>query len=612
MSFRTWAWVACALLVSHSGCSCAGGTLGEPCSTDADCDTGQVCNPSTMVCWAPDIDTGVDGGATPTDGPQPTDGNVSSDGPVVMNDGTVASDGVVCTDADDDGVTDCAGDCDDSDPSTYPGAPEVCGDGIANDCAGAPDAGCGGLGTYVAPPPLGDDANPGTQAMPVATIGQGMSNAMTIGGGVDVFVAAGTYSEDVTMVEGISLHGGYESAGWTPSPAANVTTIRPSTDAGVLFPHGITRATSIDGFTITAHGGLSGSAAVTVMDSSSPVIENDVISASNATSNSAAVRVNPASVPNASASPLVRRNEIRLAGAGTGWGGGNGSWGIRADRTAVEILGNHIFLAEAATVQRGMELFGCPDSTIVSRNVVRHPSGRADVAFGIRLASSGGTLDSNDVWGGRCSSFCVGIALEGSLTTVVVTNNVSYGGDGAANDSAGLWIAFEGLPTTTPDVLVHSNVLEGGAGGGRTSGAWLGEHPTSHIAVGRFFDNILRSGTGATRVALWENDANIDPERFENNALYVSPGGSGIARTVYHDEGLIDLSTAVTINALPSSANNIVDDCSVVDPRVDGDFHLGSGSMCIDAGTTTEMPATDYEGDARPGGAAPDIGVDET
>ena len=40
-----------------------------------------------------------------------------------------------CTDNDGDGVTTCAGDCDDNDPTIYPEADEICGDGIDQDCA---------------------------------------------------------------------------------------------------------------------------------------------------------------------------------------------------------------------------------------------------------------------------------------------------------------------------------------------------------------------------------------------------------------------------------------------------------------------------------------------
>jgi hypothetical protein len=42
-----------------------------------------------------------------------------------------------------------------------------------------------------------------------------------------------------------------------------------------------------------------------------------------------------------------------------------------------------------------------------------------------------------------------------------------------------------------------------------------------------------------------------------------------------------------------------------------GDYHLLPGSPCIDAGTSENAPATDFEGDARPQGAGYDIGADE-
>lgn len=53
-----------------------------------------------------------------------------------------------CTvDADGDGFTSTNGDCDDQNASVYPGAPEVCGDGVVNDCDGISGVGllCGSL-----------------------------------------------------------------------------------------------------------------------------------------------------------------------------------------------------------------------------------------------------------------------------------------------------------------------------------------------------------------------------------------------------------------------------------------------------------------------------------
>ncbi|HYR95785.1 MAG TPA: choice-of-anchor Q domain-containing protein, partial [Candidatus Binatus sp.] len=64
--------------------------------------------------------------------------------------------------------------------------------------------------------------------------------------------------------------------------------------------------------------------------------------------------------------------------------------------------------------------------------------------------------------------------------------------------------------------------------------------------------------------------------------------------------------TVATLNMQPWANANFS-----ADPLLDATFHLGAGSPCIDAGTTTEAPANDIDGDARPRGAGIDVGPDE-
>ena len=123
--------------------------------------------------------------------------------------GCGGSDQGVCLDNDGDGVTDCAGDCDDNAPLNFPGGNEICGDLADNDCDMMDDEGCGGIGTFVSGT-IGLPTNPGTQAQPVDTIARGMANAMTIGGAQSVIVAQGHYPEKIQLVEGIDLMGGYQ------------------------------------------------------------------------------------------------------------------------------------------------------------------------------------------------------------------------------------------------------------------------------------------------------------------------------------------------------------------------------------------------------------------
>jgi len=97
---------------------------GAPTCIDADADD-YCANQSPVDC--DDGNPAVNPGAT----------EVCGDGIDNDCDGEVDEGCVTCTDNDGDLVCVEAGDCDDTDPTIYPGAPEVCGDGIDQDCSGA-------------------------------------------------------------------------------------------------------------------------------------------------------------------------------------------------------------------------------------------------------------------------------------------------------------------------------------------------------------------------------------------------------------------------------------------------------------------------------------------
>ncbi|MEJ2665255.1 MAG: hypothetical protein P8107_14660 [Spirochaetia bacterium] len=109
----------------------------------------------------------------------------------------------------------------------------------------------------------GNDGAAGTKKDPVDDINEGISLADTAN--KNVCVAAGTYTINdgtgFTLVEGVSLSGGYSADGnWTRNISANVTIItdQSSTDAltrAIWCGSSITSATVVDGFTINAGSG---------------------------------------------------------------------------------------------------------------------------------------------------------------------------------------------------------------------------------------------------------------------------------------------------------------------------------------------------------------------
>ena len=140
----------------------------------------------------------------------------------------------------------------------------------------------------------GSDTNDGLKpTTPLATLQAALGHS-TVNGlhPVTIHVAAGTYSVDsstapITLVNGVSLLGGYSPSDWTlRDPVTNVTTIQETVAAAtgisapVVSPTGITRASEISGFTIlglTSGTGTATMSGVLVQAGSSPIIRQNVI-----------------------------------------------------------------------------------------------------------------------------------------------------------------------------------------------------------------------------------------------------------------------------------------------------------------------------------------------
>lgn len=151
------------------------------------------------------------------------------------------------------------------------------------------------------------DANDGRMATPFATIQAGITLGewyinSGVSAAVSVLVAEGTYEvnasadEGITIVEGVSLYGGYSTDFSERDSEAHVTTIIDLSETGeddeaagtevdnvaIVADgrvHAITTATVIDGFTIIGGTSTDGSAYAILCETASPTISNNIIDA---------------------------------------------------------------------------------------------------------------------------------------------------------------------------------------------------------------------------------------------------------------------------------------------------------------------------------------------
>jgi uncharacterized delta-60 repeat protein/uncharacterized repeat protein (TIGR02543 family) len=126
-------------------------------------------------------------------------------------------------------------------------------------------------------------------------------------------------------------------------------------------------------------------------------------------------------------------------------------------------------------------------------------------------------------------------------------------------------------------------------------------------------DSIITSNTivdNESRGIFVDNSDNVT---VQNNIIYFNKG-IGIAAA---DSDVLSKYNDVQSYDAWAEGNIITENDICENPCIDinkNDYHLRPGSPCIDAGTSAapELPNTDFEGDPRIIGAAPDMGADES
>jgi hypothetical protein len=169
-------------------------------------------------------------------------------------------------------------------------------DGRDNDCDGQVDEDCpAAISSCVHVAPSGPSSGAdGSILFPFRDVQSAVNLAATAGASAKVVCVAGgatcadatTYQvadgATITMANGVSVYGSYESTGWTrcpldPAAPAPTTTLEMRIDAGLRFPVTVTAPTTLDGFRITRAGGTATVAAVTVSGAKNVTLSTLVI-----------------------------------------------------------------------------------------------------------------------------------------------------------------------------------------------------------------------------------------------------------------------------------------------------------------------------------------------
>jgi len=296
---------------------------------------------------------------------------------------------------------------------------------IDDDCDGAIDENCANC---VKVAPSGNDANAASTnntvaflTIPAALAWASADNTrphiVCVANGATCAAAPANYAGPLTMVNGYSVYGGYESTLFTQCGVNAVSVLLPGVGEGVVFPATVTTPTVLDGFRID-RGQFQQTAGVTVNGGTNVILSNLII-----TSTVAVVDSYGVNVINAGNAVITRSTILGGTGAGS-------SIGVRVFGARARIVDNCLSLDANGRCDDGC---GGTNRSIRGRTTVGTGEAYAvlfDNAAGSEVAQS--ALCGNDADQGAA------LRIRGNATGIVVRSSNLFGWGGAM-DAHGVW-----------------------------------------------------------------------------------------------------------------------------------------------------------------------------
>lgn len=425
----------------------------------------------------------------------------------------------------------------------------------------------------------------GTQAKPWKTISFAL--ARISGTGHTIHVAAGTYDTvmdgtwyeifPLLMKNGVSLVGA----------GADSTILDADSTAGVIQCVGITDTTTrIEGFTLQRGATTNGGGIY--CSSSSLVIANNVIRKNRAVDSGGGIYWSGGSKARIWSNQILDNNAgqfgssgggagvyISLSGTGTSvqivdnvirnnqlagsFGDGGGLYIISA--TSVLISNNEISDNRSNSSFEdggGIYLSSYSATSVITDNQISNNTA-SDNGGGLYWKYSNGEINRNQFRGNVSDDNGAGVYFSSS-SSVEFKRNLVY--DNRASKAGG------GIYCDSSSPKIFNNTIDGNRTGSGGGGIYLNSSSPEIV------NNILSNNE---RYAIHEADANSDPPLRYNDFW-------GNVTGLYFDEGARGFTSLAMLEALvPEAHHNLAADPLYVD-RTNKDYHLQSGSPCIDAG----------------------------